>query len=46
MDSDRFDALTRNMTAAGSRRRALAAALGGLVTLGAMSADARKNKGT
>jgi hypothetical protein len=29
MDADRFDSLTRSLTAAGSRRRALAIALGG-----------------
>ena len=44
MDSYRFDALTRSLTVAGSRRRALAAALGGLITLGALSADAKKGK--
>jgi len=46
MDSYRFDALTRSLTVAGSRRHALAAALGGLITLGALSADAKKDKRT
>lgn len=41
MDADRFDALARSLTAAGSRRRALAAALGGAfgTALGAFSVD-------
>ena len=33
MDADRFDALTRSLTAAGSRRRALATALSGALGL-------------
>jgi hypothetical protein len=33
MDADRFDTLTRALTAAGSRRRALTAALGGALSL-------------
>ena len=46
MDSYRFDEPTRSLTVAGSRRRALAAALGGLITLGALSADAERVKRT
>jgi hypothetical protein len=45
MDATRFDVLTRTLTTASSRRGALAAALGSLVTLGALSADAKKTKG-
>jgi hypothetical protein len=45
MDADRFDALTRALTAAGSRRRALALAVSGmlapLISLG--DTDARKS---
>ena len=33
MDADRFDSLARSLTAAGSRRRALAAALSGALGL-------------
>ena len=44
MNSDRFDAVTRTLTTAGSRRRVLAAALGGLITLGALPTSARKGK--
>lgn len=43
VDSDRFDVLTRFLSTAGSRRRALAA-LGGLVTFGALSAGAKRGK--
>ena len=43
MDGKRFDVLTRFLTTAGSRRRALAA-LGSLVTLGALPASAKKGK--
>ena len=43
MNSHRFDAVTRTLTTAGSRRRVLAA-LGGLITLGALPASARKGK--
>jgi hypothetical protein len=44
MNSDRFDAVTRTLTTAGSRRRILATALGGLLPLGALPASARKGK--
>jgi hypothetical protein len=44
MDADHFDGLTRTLAAACSRRRTLAAALGGLVTLGALPVDAKKGK--
>ena len=37
MDADRFDTLTRSLTAAGSRRRALAAALAGSLGLLALT---------
>jgi hypothetical protein len=43
MDADRFDFLARSLDAAISRRRALAA-LGSLVTLGALPASAKKGK--
>lgn len=43
MDDERFDSLTRFLTTAGSRRRVLAA-LGSLVTLGALPARAKKDK--
>ena len=43
MDAHRFDSLARFLTTAGSRRRALAA-LGSLVTLGALPAGAKKGK--
>src|SRR5215212_6677746 len=39
MEVNQFDTLTRSLTAAGSRRRALALALGGLVTLGLARSD-------
>ena len=44
MDSDRFDLLARSLAAARTRRRALAAALGGFLTLGALPAEAKKGK--
>lgn len=43
MDGLRFDALTRALTARRSRR-AVAAALGGLLTLGTLSGDAKKKR--
>ena len=39
MEVNQFDTLTRSLTGAGSRRRALALALGGLVTLGLARSD-------
>ena len=39
MEVNQFDTLTRSLTGAGSRRRALALALGGLVTLGLVRSD-------
>src|SRR5688572_33083216 len=40
MDAGRFDALTRSLTAAGTRRRALMVALGGaLSTIGVLPLD-------
>jgi hypothetical protein len=45
MDADRFDALTRTLSAAGSRRRALASGLAGLLgTLVIGRAEAKKKK--
>ena len=44
MDADFLDSLARSLGAANSRRRALAAALGGLVTLGVLPAGAKKGK--
>ena len=44
MDTDVFDSLARSLGAASSRRRALAAALGGLVTLGVLPTGAKKGK--
>jgi hypothetical protein len=43
MEADRFDSLARSLTQTGSRRRALTA-LGGLVTLNALPASAKKGK--
>jgi hypothetical protein len=45
MDAVRFDALTRTLTAAGSRRRALALAVSGMLAplLGLRETDARKS---
>src|SRR5687768_14157086 len=46
MDAIRFDSLTRTLTLPGSRRQALAAVLGGLGTLGALTGDGKKkNRG-
>lgn len=46
MDADHFDALTRSLSAAGSRRRALAASLGGALGLvGLAETQAGKGKG-
>src|SRR5215213_7595949 len=42
MDADQFDTLTRSVTASGSRRRALFAALGG--TLGLLGLDSTEAK--
>jgi hypothetical protein len=39
MEVNQFDTLTRSLTAAGSRRRALALALGGLISLGPVRSD-------
>ena len=44
MHAGRFDFLTRSLTVAGSRRHALAAAVGGFATLGALPAGAKKDK--
>ena len=44
MDADRFDTLTRSLTAAGSRRRALAAVLAGSLGVLGSTASAKKKK--
>src|SRR5688500_4148786 len=49
MDADRFDALARSLTAVGPRRRALVAALSGVLSLPGLArpddaATAKKNK--
>jgi hypothetical protein len=45
MDADRFDRFARSLATAHTRRRALAATLGGLLTLGALPGEAKKGKG-
>jgi hypothetical protein len=44
MEAHRFDTLARSLSDARSRRRVLAAAMGSLVTLGTLTADAKKKK--
>jgi hypothetical protein len=44
MDASGFDALTRSLTTAGTRRRVFGTALGGLVGLSALPAAAKKKK--
>ncbi len=44
MDGVRFDAVIRSLTATRSRRRTMAAALGSLLTIGTLPADAKKKK--
>jgi hypothetical protein len=44
MDADRFDAVARALGAVSSRRRALIAALGGLVPFGTRPADAKNGR--